>query len=690
FNLTLINPGDIPLTDLEVSSRIYRIEEGVEIDVPEVSVSLTEPVAELSPSVRKRLSLQMQADADAPDEAIAEITFISAEGAGVTFVGEVSLLPAIPILTVASPRVGYVQGSVDRGDIYSRQVTIENRGLRALEDIVITPPQEIPWMQLNLPRDADGLIRIPDLEVGETFTFDTVFVPSNDVEMGYYRDEIVISGSNAVSDFTVQVAATVTSNFVGNLTALVTNSLGQAVPNASLRLRHSVLGHDLDPVMTDSEGRVTVTDLSEGNWSWHLSAPGHGAQAGVVEIQADETAEISAELHRSLVTIEFNVVPVPFTDRYEIKLEMTFETFVPAPVLTMTPPKYEFENLPANFEATVMFTLKNEGLIRMYDIEIEGTETRFGRLTPMIEYLPELLPQQSVAVPFRLEYAGREGEQTPSNESGIANASSGDRATASIWTDLDDCFTESLPFPGADVMQGLAALANGKYRSVSAAEAADGIGAVILILAGAQALTDVRAFPFQLIACMGGKIFGGKGRSDSSGGSRGPGTNGKGPFRVGGIGCFLADTPVLLADGSYGAIQTLKTGDKVVSNVQDNINSIIRHTYKIESDELYRLTVAPVSNRSTTREILVTGEHRIWTDTNGWLAVRNLEVGEWLHGQSGEMIEIISTELLPGTHEVYTFQLQGDSAFYADGILVEDLCGGLYLEDPESLKEITE
>ena len=122
----------------------------------------------------------------------------------------------------------------------------------------------------------------------------------------------------------------------------------------------------------------------------------------------------------------------------------------------------------------------------------------------------------------------------------------------------------------------------------------------------------------------------------------------------------------------------------------ENTTSVVRKAYTIQSDELLRLTVAPVRDRSNRRDILVTGEHRIWTDHSGWLAARDLEPGNWLHGIEHEMIEVIAIERLEGTHQVYTFQLQGDSAFYAAGILVEDLCGGLFLPDPELLTEINQ
>ena len=58
----------------------------------------------------------------------------------------------------------------------------------------------------------------------------------------------------------------------------------------------------------------------------------------------------AVELFRSLVTVTFNVVPVPFTDRYEIVVEQTFETHVPIPVLVVDPPWQQFYNVEPGFE----------------------------------------------------------------------------------------------------------------------------------------------------------------------------------------------------------------------------------------------------------------------------------------------------------------------------------------------------
>ena len=41
----------------------------------------------------------------------------------------------------------------------------------------------------------------------------------------------------------------------------------------------------------------------------------------------------------------------------------------------------------------------------------------------------------------------------------------------------------------------------------------------------------------------------------------------------------------------------------------------------------------------------------------------------------GQRVQIVSNQTLPGTYKVYTLKLQGDNSFYANDVLVHDLCG---------------
>ena len=73
--------------------------------------------------------------------------------------------------------------------------------------------------------------------------------------------------------------------------------------------------------------------------------------------------------------------------------------------------------------------------------------------------------------------------------------------------------------------------------------------------------------------------------------------------------------------------------------------------------------------------VRTTDEHLFWVDGKGWVAAAELKVGDWLMNDEGQRVQITANARLSGSHEVYTLKLMGDTAFYANGILVHDLCG---------------
>src|SRR5690606_38065670 len=127
--------------------------------------------------------------------------------------------------------------------------------------------------------------------------------------------------------------ATVTSEEKGAVLFDVTNTFGQPVPNSSIWLRNTTLGNEVGPLQTDVNGQVLVPDLMEGEWQWKTQTAGHGATQGVVTVIPDQTVSVETEIMVSMVTVKFSVVPVPFTDYYEIKIEQTFQTRTPIPNL---------------------------------------------------------------------------------------------------------------------------------------------------------------------------------------------------------------------------------------------------------------------------------------------------------------------------------------------------------------------
>jgi hypothetical protein len=94
----------------------------------------------------------------------------------------------------------------------------------------------------------------------------------------------------------------------------------------------------------------------------------------------------------------------------------------------------------------------------------------------------------------------------------------------------------------------------------------------------------------------------------------------------------------------------------------------------LDSPSVHELHLAGPGNQ-VLPDLIATAEHLAWVDGKGWTSVGNLKAGDWLFNSKGVRIQVMTNQLLPGKMQVYTLKLAGDIAFYADDVLVHDLCG---------------
>ena len=671
FSIALINPGAVPLTGFTTSFSAYQTSGNTQTPVTKITgTNLTPAGFVLGPNQNQSISLQLAATSDAPDNAQVQFTFTSAEGASTTFTGNATLLPAVPVLSVVTPAVGYLQVSVNRGDQQSGQISFMNTGLQTLKGITVTPPTN-NWMQLNLPVSNDAQIHLPDLAVGQSNSLPFVFTPPPTTPLAFYQDSITVQGTNSVSPFVVNVYALVTSDLTGAVQFDVSDILGQQVPNASVRLHNDLLQADIGPVYTDTNGLVTITNLQEGSWNWQVVAPGCSANAGTVTIIADQTVSQATTLSRSLVTVTFNVVPVPFTDKYEITVEMTFETHVPAPVLVVNPPFIDFTTFSSGYQTNFTVSVENYGLIQVTGVNISSAQANGAALTPLINYIPVLLPLQSVDVPFTFTFNRTLEPQF-----------------------INDCLGEALPVQNTqnpDVYVGLASIFSGT------AENSDGSGAqtiqsslsTIGVGISADSPGSLENYVYanigSVINCIvsqsipsaaggaggGGGSFGGGGGGQGGSASYQPFSN---PVYAQAAACFAPETKVLMEDGSFKAISAIQANDIVRTGIRPDNVAVVNATYALASGKLCEVQFAP-NDPGAARSVLATDEHQFWVDGRGWVAAGRLAVGDWLFDSQGRRVRVLGNQAVKRSAKVYSFSLSGDTAFYANGVLVHDSCG---------------
>jgi hypothetical protein len=364
------------------------------------------------------------------------------------------------------------------------------------------------------------------------------------------------------------------------------------------------------------------------------------------------------------------VVPVPFTDTYEIKVEQTFETHVPAGVLVLDPPFIDFKNVTSGFSANFIVKVQNQGLIQMTDVTIKGQDANGGSLQPMINYMPVLLPMQTVEVPFLFTYNNPNGSGNPqSRQSAIGDCFMGALGGAFGFGDIMN----------PDVAAGLGAIFGAQERcatdldpQTAAALLAATYGLAQLIGLWGDAEGFVAGLVAQFVGCIAGNFLAGLLGVSTAATAVAPSSS---PVYVGTpVGCFPAETTVWMADGSCKPISTVHTNEFVRTGLDTGKRAMVQGVYELQTSELSELRLARGA-RHTPAFLRVTGEHQIWVDGKGWVLARDVIPGDWLFDNEGHRVQVLGNHVLKKEVEVYTISLSGDNVFYADGVLVHDMCG---------------
>jgi RHS repeat-associated protein len=135
--------------------------------------------------------------------------------------------------------------------------------------------------------------------------------------------------------------------------------------------------------------------------------------------------------------------------------------------------------------------------------------------------------------------------------------------------------------------------------------------------------------------------------------------------------CFVAGTPITLADGSTEAIECLEVDDQVLTRPEDSPDSqpycgrITRAFRRLAAGVLW-ITLASGEVLGTTEE------HVVWADQRGWVAAGQLKLGDALLTVDGAQVEITKLMLDPTPTEVYNLEVGNMHTYYASGVWVHN------------------
>jgi hypothetical protein len=329
----------------------------------------------------------------APASSYANLTVATAEGLTDKVEANITLVDALPVISTAP---SYIDTGLVRGNQKIVTFTISNTGIDTLRNARIEGPS-LPWLSLTIDKN------LGDLGVNQSKAVGILMNPGENIAQGVYNDRIVIYADNHIP-YTYNIQVTVTSSAVGNVQFSVLDELMRNVANATITFQNQSVLDLIQTVKTGADGAAAVFDLPEGRYSFNISAPGANPYSGSFTIVPGITTTVPVGLELNLVQIDWSVTPTVIQDQYQITINQTFATNVPAPVLVTEPPSITFPQMQPGQVFNGEFTVTNYGLIAVDNVTI-NFPTSFDDYD--VEILATTIPKrlgamQKITVPYRI------------------------------------------------------------------------------------------------------------------------------------------------------------------------------------------------------------------------------------------------------------------------------------------------
>jgi fibronectin type 3 domain-containing protein len=395
FNLNLTRDGayDIPLELKNLSGAELT---GLTLSTT-ASTGLTAEIINSGDAVLhgnevRRFSLRIRASAEAPAQGSASLEVVAGNGLSQRLAVNVACFSNIPIIAT-SP--SFIEAGLVRNTQQVKNFTIRNSGMANLIKINLDAPS-LPWIKLAMNPF------LGDLAVGTSTNVGLLIQPGEAVVPGTYTDRVVIRSDNHIP-YTYNIKVTVTSDAVGSVLFDVLNELNEDVAGATIVVQHQQQPELIYTLKTLAAGTITKTDIPEGRYTYNISAPGHKSYGGSFTIYPGLQVTVPIALEVNLVQVEWSVTEVTLEDRYEIRIEQTFETNVPTAVIVVEPPIANLPLLELGQVYNGEFTITNYGLISAKFKGLTFPETFDEFSVEVFNNVPESLgAMERVVIPYRI------------------------------------------------------------------------------------------------------------------------------------------------------------------------------------------------------------------------------------------------------------------------------------------------
>jgi hypothetical protein len=173
--------------------------------------------------------------------------------------------------------------------------------------------------------------------------------------------------------------------------------------------------------------------------------------------------------------------------------------------------------------------------------------------------------------------------------------------------------------------------------------------------------------------------------SEAGAGSEGASAGGGDPGGSGGGGCFVAGTPVQMADGTTKAIEQIQPGDMVMSRNPATGETAARQVVRTF---VHQHPGTLVLHLASGEAIETTVEHPFWVAGAGWVPAGRLAIGTSVITRAGPTVQVVGIEHRPSKARVYNFEVEEFHTYFVGtsegGIWVHNTCPSSWA-DPKTL-----
>lgn len=393
FNGSLANPTTQELTGLSLQTG----------DLPDgLTIEFTGLPGSLSPGESVQVGVIASAASGFSGSETILILLTTDQGVNLEIPVQIEVRALVPLLTVVPDSL---RGSVVRGTQKTVDFVIHNSGGAPSGAVEILLPA-VPWISLASPAT------LPSIPPGGAANVSLILQPGPTEELTLFNGNMLVRASNA-RDTNLPFGFRVVSDQFGDLEVSVVDEYfyfteeAPRVEGATVVVRDAISSEEISRATTGADGILTFTDLAEGWYSLEIDSPNHSRVRENYFINAGQLNQEQIFITRELVTYNWTVEEIEIEDRYRITVETSFETNVPAPVLTVEPARLDVEDLVTLGQTKVVnLVLENHGFISVDAAEFVFASHPFYEITPLIQNVGSIPAKSSITIPVTLRRIG--------------------------------------------------------------------------------------------------------------------------------------------------------------------------------------------------------------------------------------------------------------------------------------------